>query len=211
LSPNGKDSMTKARFTFLTVLVLVVFGSFFGVRPAAADSINYTVTSTYVPGTSNSAYSSQNTPFNFTFSEPTTLSSLATAVPVTFTLGSGACCTFSGLGEVTYYPASQLGLFDIATTVGGDTFTWEFFGPQIYSVSGGAYAPLLGTFQIDNSPLSSFSDSKGKYSGEFSGGTVVATDPVSTSEPSTLLMLACGLLALAPLFARRLRQAPVAR
>ena len=202
--------MTKFRFTFLAVLVLAVFGSSLGVRPAAADSISYTVTSTYVPGTSSSAYSSQNTPFKFTFTEPTTLSSLATAVPVTFTLGTGACCTFSGLGEVTYYSASQLGLFDIATTVGGDTFTWEFFGPQLYS-GNGAYTPLLGTFQIDNSPLSTFSDSKGKYSGEFSGGTVVATDPVSTPEPSTLLMLACGLFALAPLFARRLRHAPVAR
>jgi hypothetical protein len=202
--------MIKVRFAFFpTVLLLVVFGSFLGVRPAAADSISYTATSTYVPGTSNSAFSSQNTPFTFTFSEPTTLSSLATAVPVTFTLGNGACCTFSGLGEVTYYPVSQLGLFDIATTVGGDTFTWEFFGPQLYS-GNGAYTPLLGTFQIDNSPLSDFYDSMGKYSGEFSGGTVVATDPVSTPEPSSLLMLACGLLALAPLFARRLRQAPVA-
>jgi hypothetical protein len=203
--------MIKVRFTyFLLVLLLVVSGSFLGVRPAAADSINYTATSTYLPGTSSSPYSSQNTPFTFTFTEPTTLSSLATSVPITLTLGTGACCTYSGIGEVTYYSAGQLGLFDIATTVGGDTFTWEFFGPQIYS-GNGAYTPSIGTFQIDNSPLDTFSDSKGKYSGVFSGGTVVATDPVGTPEPSTILMLACGLLALAPLFGRRLRHAPVAR
>src|SRR5277367_4027787 len=117
--------MIKARLAyFLIVLLLVVFGSSLGVRPAAADSIDYTATSTYVPGISTSSFSSQSTPFTFTFAEPTTLSSLSTAVPISFTLGTGACCTYSGIGEVTYYSAGQLGLFDIATTVGGDAFTW---------------------------------------------------------------------------------------
>ena len=176
---------------------------FLGIGSARADSINYVATSTYTSA-STSAYSASNTPFKFTFTEPGTLSSLSTSVPFTFTLGSGACCTYSGTGDVTFYSVGQLGLFDISALIGGDTFTWEFFGPQLYTGSNAPYTLQTGTFAVDSSPAGTFSDSKGKYSGSFSGGTVVAT---KTPEPATLLMLVLGLLFLSPLAFRRERLA----
>jgi hypothetical protein len=197
--------MKKSGVIPIVILGTVATFSLIAGRTASADSTQYTATRTYTSGTSTSAYSAPNKTLTFNFTEPSIGNSLSTSVPVSLMLGSST--VYSGLADIVFYPASQLGLFDLDFTTGGDTFTWEFFGPQMYS-GNGPYTISSGTFPIDGpgSSLSQFSDSKGHYSGNFTGGNVTVT---STPEPSSLLLLGFGLMAVGIFARRRLQPAKI--
>jgi hypothetical protein len=157
--------------------------------------------------------------FQFKFSEQSTLMSLDTApVPITYTLGGAACSVCFTTGEVQFFPLNlpqQLGLFNIVlNTTDGDTYLWQFYGPQIYSPSGGGGSLMTGTFDINSSPQISTVDNTtmgqgnfgvGPYTGTFTGGMVVATSTAALPEPSSLLLLSTGLLGLCSLLRRFVR------
>jgi hypothetical protein len=209
---SGGKSPRLPQFLFLLLAIAVLLGA----RPASADTIDYVATSTYSATAPASPYSASNSDFTFTFSAPSTVADITQIIPVslTFTLGDGSCCTFSGAGEVQFMPDALLGLFVVDFTAGGDTYTWDFYGPQIYSGTGPFTLDTGPPFAINSSPtLSQFFDSQGLYldtvTGQpatFSDGTVTATPSTApVPEPTSLLLLVTGMLSLGPLLRRFVR------
>src|ERR1700722_9725573 len=158
-----------------------------GASAAFADggSINYTVTSTIT---------SINQPFTFTFSEPATLTSLTTFVPVTFSAG-GSSTVFAG--EVEFFDRADAGLFDVDFSEGGDLLTFEFGGKQIFKGKGpfslkkGKFPVELGDILV-NGTMESF----------LTGGKVTAV--ATTPEPASFALLGLGLAGLGVLRKKRL-------
>ena len=144
---------------------------------AFADSVTYTV-------------SGAGDKFDLSFTEPTTLTSLDTFVPVTFT----ATGKTKKDAEVTFFDdGADGGLFDITfTNKKGGIKIISFVGPQIFVDNGdGTFTLEGGLFDIGGGAI--FKDGNvGKF---FMGSpaTVVKGQLKIMPEPSSLLMLGLGL------------------
>jgi hypothetical protein len=172
--------MRKAILIFAAVMFLA------GASAAFADgsSINYTVTSTALPGG----------PFTITFAEPGTLSSLTTFTTATFTEG-GISKVLPGT-EVQFFDFASSGLFDVDFSLGGNAFQYEFGGGQSYTGTG-PYSLTAGRFPIAIGDVIK----NGNFEGFLLGGRVRA---VATPEPMTLAMLGFGLAGLGILRKKKL-------
>jgi PEP-CTERM motif len=141
---------------------------------AFADSVTYTVT-----GAGNK--------FDLSFTEPTTLTSLDTFVPVTFT----ATGKTINNAEVTFFDDADSGLFEVTfENKKGVTKIISFIGPQMFT-GDGPFELLGGVFDIDGGAI--FKDGKlGKFF-EGTPATVVTGKLKVMPEPSSVLMLMLGL------------------
>jgi len=210
--------------------ILAILGLAVGISAlsARADGVTYTVTSTYASDTSTTAVSAPGASFTFTFTVPSPCSSspLTCSVSAGFvdltsmvTFSSPTLTGFSDLGTFSFAPLGGLspGLFSL--TFPDNTFDWEFMGPQMFNSTLGEFCAgpagtfCTGPFTITGgtgfplSPSGSFffdlSDPTLTTGGDLSGGSV-AGKLVSTPEPSSLLLLGGGFLALGGFARRRL-------
>jgi hypothetical protein len=211
----------------LTILAILGLAVGISALSARADGVTYTVTSTYASDTSTSPVSAPDGSFTFTFTVPSPCSSSSTppcsslsvgfanfpteSIDVTFS--SPTLPPFTSLATLSFNPSSFGGLFDLEAFPGGGDFVWSFVGPQVFNTTlneicpgpagtfcTGSFSILGGTgfsgsFFFDmNNPLS--------VNGDLTGGSVSGTGTgVSTPEPSSLLLLGSGFLALG--FARK--------
>jgi hypothetical protein len=142
---------------------------------AFADSVTYTV-------------SGAGKAFDLSFTEPTTLTSLDTFVPVTFT----ATGKTKKDAEVTFFDLGDSGLFDITFENKKHVKVISFIGPQIFTDNGdGTFTLEGGVFGIDGGDIVK-DGNLGKFF-EGSPATVVTGKLKIMPEPSSLLMLGLGL------------------
>lgn len=193
--------------TCILALAILVLGLSVTSSRADGGSTSYVVDSTFSSTTSMTPYSAPGDSFSFTFTEPST----CTCGPFTsgFSLNALVNYSFGGTtftnvpATVIYAPSSLFGLFDIQITVGGVIYDWYLNGAQIYSVTGATATLLPGSFPVTPGSLTTglgsfFYDTNGDF-GALTGGSVTATSVAAMPEPSALLMLICGCLALAAL------------
>jgi hypothetical protein len=142
---------------------------------AFADSVTYTV-------------SGAGKKFDLSFTEPSTLNSLDTFVPLTIT----ATGKTIGDAEITFFDdsGSDGGLFDVTfTNKKGVTKIISFIGPQLFS-GDGPFVLSTGVFTIGGGAIFK-NGNVGKF---FQGGDATVTGTsTSMPEPATLLMLGLGL------------------
>jgi hypothetical protein len=155
---------------------------------ARADGIGYTIDGNFSPSTVGS--------FTFAFTSPSNSldSTLSFAAPIDFTMTSGMVTTaIKADGSVSLFPASQNGLLDIEFSSGGIGYLFEFFGntttSQMYSGTNAPFPLLTGTFGTE--PGLSDAIIASQVFGL--DATIVAT---SAPEPSSLILLAAGLLSI---------------
>jgi hypothetical protein len=166
------------RKAFLILATVVLLG---GASPAFADggNVNYIATS-----------STGGESFTFTFSEPSTITSLTTFTTVDFSAGS-LNLVLPG-SEVQFFDSGESGLFNVDFTYLGFDYEVEFFGAQIYSGSGSPYTLLTGVFPVTGGEVLV----DGEEIGTLWGGSVKA---VAAPEPASLAMLGVGLAAVGAL------------
>lgn len=212
----------------LTIVALLGLTASISARSARADGVTYTVTSTYALDAATSPVSAPGASFTFTFTVPSpcSLSSMppcnlsmgvgdfpAQAIDVTFS--SPTLPGFTSLATVTFEPFSASGgggLFDLEAFPGGGDFVWAFVGPQIFNATANEICPgPAGTFCTGPFSITGGTDFSGSFffdmnnplsvNGDLTGGSG-GTSPVSAPEPSSLLLLGSGFLALGG-FARK--------
>jgi hypothetical protein len=199
----------------ITILALLGLAVSVGAQGARADGVTYTVSSImYDLDTSATAASAPGASFILVFTVPSTASITnggvdLTNVSVTFT-SSPALPFTGGLAQVMFAAPGTPG-FDICipNCSANDFFDWTFMGPQLFNSSGKF---LTGPFMITGgmgfpTPTESFFfDASGAT---FTGGDLtdgnVSGAAVTTPEPSSMLLLGSGFLALGGFARKRLR------
>ena len=151
-----------------------------------------------------------------------------TGINVTFS--SPALTGFSGLASLSFAPSSSGGLLDLGPFPSGPDFVWSFTGlvpggPQLFSLNScpsppppgcspdtvatfltGPFAYLGGTgFNSSTGPTGSFFFDMNNImiGGDLTDGTVTGS-AVTTPEPSSMLLLGSGFLALGGFARKRL-------
>jgi hypothetical protein len=205
-------------FGILTLLILVLT-----VSPAHADGVvEYTVTGTYATGDAFSLtpVSRPGDSFLITFSvDPTLLppgpatgTSVATGITFDYTDSLGGITIFSLTdqpGTATFYLAGLPGgLFDLDFSAGGDDLMLSLFGPDAGFIDGPIITLNTGVFPItpgdDSGGGSLIGDSNTPGFDAVSSGTVTAVSSTAVPEPSSLLLLGSGFLALGSFARKRL-------
>jgi PEP-CTERM motif len=213
----------------LTILALLGIAASISAREARADGVTYTVTSTYASDTSTSTVSAPGASFTFTFTVPSPCSTSSTppcsGLPAGFadfpmgsidvTFSSPTLPGFTAPATLSFFSSSLGGLFDLEAFPGGNDFDWSFFGPQIFNTTADEVCPgpagtfCTGSFSIMGGtgfpmPTGSFffDTNDMTVGGDLTGGSVEGTSSVVAPEPSSLLLLGSGFLALGG-FARK--------
>jgi PEP-CTERM motif len=211
----------------IVTLALFVFGIGLATTTASADSITYTVESTYGQGTF-----APGTNFTLSFSVPSLLTgsfspdSVATATTVNWTSGGS---TTSGPGEVMFFDTSLGGLFDLQLSEPLGTPSpfvipgsrqiicekpcqleteafFAFFGPQIFTENASGtevtFLTQASPFPITSGPA----DGSGSFFfiPDSQSYAAIPGGAVSTPEPSSLALLGVSFLLFGG-FARRYR------
>ncbi|MGA8142761.1 MAG: PEP-CTERM sorting domain-containing protein [Candidatus Acidiferrales bacterium] len=195
-------------------------------RTASADGVDYTVNGAFaaIDGFSSTSLSNPGDSFTLTFSvDPALLGpgpiggNAAGPIAVTFDytdfLGSTINFSLTGqAGTATFYTSAGLGLFDIEFIApGGDDFLLQLLGPDPGFVDGTPPALNTGTFVITPGPTTGPDTGTGSLFGDFNtgnadsvSGTVTAVSSTAVPEPSSLLLLGSGFLALGTFARKRL-------
>lgn len=214
----------------ITILALLGLAASISARSARADGVSYTVTSTYAADTGISAVSAPGASFTFTFTVPSPCSSSSTpacsnlsggvanfpAESIDVTFSSPTLAGFTAPATLSFFDTGGGGLFDLeAFPSGGGDFDWSFFGPQIFNTTAneicpgpagtfctGAFSILAGMDFGANGGSFFFDMNDPTIVGDLTGGTVTGSSSVVAPEPSSLLLLGSGFLALGG-FARK--------
>lgn len=207
----------------LSIVAILGLSISFSALATSADTVSYSVSGTYATGTpfTSTLLSNPGDSFTFTFSfnsadlGPGPIGMIQTGdLPITFnytdSLGGTIIHSLTGqAGFVNFADLTALGLFDIDFTFGGDMFILQLMGPDPGFIDGTPPTLNTGIFTItpggtgpDAGLGSLFGDGTTAEFAAIASGTVDAT-PVSTvPEPSSLLLLGSGFLALGG-FARK--------
>lgn len=216
----------------LTIFAILGFAVGISTLSTRADGVTYTVTSTYASDTSTTAVSAPDATFTFTFTVPSPCSSASTPPCSNLSMGAANFPTesidvtfssptlpgFTSLATLSFFSSSLGGLFSLEAFPGGGDFDWEFFGPQIFNTTLNEICPgpagtfCTGSFSILGgtgfpSPTESFffDMNDPTMGGDLTGGSVTGSSTtVTTPEPSSLLLLGSGFLALGGFARKRL-------
>jgi len=186
------------------------------VQSAFANSVNYFLTNTFVPGTPTTPLTAPGSTFSFSFSLPLPISLSAndpltcpdptscftTIVPISYSSGS-----FSGAvpgTAVIFYAASLSGGLDISFTLNGNAYLWEFFGggPPNVLFTGPTSNPTLltGSFNYGGTSFG-FNGSAGQF---VTGPGTISATTTTVPEPGSLTLLGTAAVAIAGTMRRKL-------
>ena len=207
----------------LGVLALFSLAFAMSAPSASADgTVDYTVNGTFgaVVGFPDTTLSTAGDSFTITFSVdpallgPGPLGDATGNIPITFNytdfLGGTVNHSLTGqAGVVTFFTENDFGLFDIEFfPAGGDDFFLQLFGLDPGFIDGTTPILNTGVFTItpgdDMGDGSSFGDFTNPAINSITSGTVPAT--AAMPEPSSLLLLGSGFLALGSFARKRLFQ-----
>jgi PEP-CTERM motif len=208
----------------LGVLALLALGVGMSAGMALADGVvDYTVTGTYATGStfSSTPISNPGDSFTFTFSvDPTTLPagpvlgpSVSTTTSLDYTDSEGGTTIFSftdNPAEVTFYLAGASGgLFDLDFSADGHDFVLQLMGPDAGYINGSPITLNTGTFAItpgtSDGSLSLLGDlNTFNFDAIGPDGLVSAVPAAAVPEPSSLLLLGSGFIALGSFARKRL-------
>lgn len=212
----------------LTILALLGLAASISARSARADGVTYTVTSTYASDIPTTGVSAPNESFTFTFTVPSPCSSSSTpacsnlsmgvanfpAESIDVTFSSPTLPGFTSVATLSFFSSGGGGLFDLEAFPGGGDFVWSFFGPQIFNTTANEICPgPAGTFCTGLFSITGGTDFSGSFffdmndptiAGDLTGGSVTGTSTVAAPEPSSLLLLGGGFLALGGFARKRL-------
>ena len=212
----------------LTILAILGLAVGISALSARADGVTYTVTSTYASDVPTTSVSAPGASFTFVFTVPSPCTSSTPACFLTpgavnftdnigVTFSSPTLTGFSSLASLTFNPNPDgfyPGLFDLEAFPNGGDFEWVFMGDQIFNPGGtGTCTASEGMFCTGPFPITGGTDFSGSFffnmndptmAGDLTGGSVTGMSTVSTPEPSSLLLLGGGFLALGGFARRRL-------
>jgi PEP-CTERM motif len=201
--------------------ILAILGLAVGVSAlsARADSVTYKVTSTYASDVPTTTVSAPGVTFTLVFTVPLTITGDFSPTgtngfvdlpppPVDVTFSAPGLTGFTAPATIFFNPVSGGGGGLFSLTFPGNDFDWEFMGPQMFSLNSTETVAtfLPGPFTVMGgtgfpSPTGSFFfDTATLAGGDLTGGSVGTVVP----EPSSLLLLGSGFLALGGFARKRL-------